>query len=290
MPTTESKSDPSQNARKKQAWQMAFIIAFFLVMLLLSWFIWLLAGRPESVKNTSTESATAISSTQTPFSVSGFTETPVVSSTATQDVFPTVGDTVVVPNRPWVPVSSSYFRSETDLQNDWRNLTTLGFVFTLEPYLDQPALHLSFTNPIWVKISNKDGNWADTLQDMQLEANLAFESNQGKTILAVRYLDENNYYGLVLNQKQWQLIKMVDGISTELANGKTTQTLANGNWGWYKIGCIGDQIFVWDENDEIASISDPSLPQGGAAMGFLPDTKSGKVYVYYYRLMARSSE
>lgn len=289
MSTPEKSPDPSQVARQRHARQMIFIVLFILAMLTLSWVIWQSAGKPDGKKGISTTGGTQINSSKTPLP-SKIKEIPVFTLTATQNILPTPADTIIVPNRPWKPVSSSYFRSTADLQNEWRNLPALGFVYDLEPYQNLPALHLSFIDPIWVKILDQDGNRIDELQDMQLEANLAFEKNQGQITLAVRYNDENNYYGLMLNQKRWSLVKIVNGISTELASGETTHTLGNGGWGWYRIGCIQNQLFVWDENNEIAAISDTSLSLGRAAIGFLPDAKSGKVYLYYYRLMARSSD
>ncbi len=268
---------------------MIFIVLFILAVLALSWFIWQLAGKSDGKKGISTTKGVQITSSNTSLP-SEIKETSALTLTATQNILPTPADTVIVPNRPWEPISSSYFRSTADFQNEWRNPTALGFVYDLETYQNLPALHLSFTSPIWVKILDQEGNWLDELQDMQLEANLAFENNQEKVVLAVRYVDENNYYGLIVNQKRWSLIKIVNSISAELASGETTHTLANGGWGWYRIGCIENQLFVWDENNEIAAISDTSLSLGGAAIGFFPDAKSGKVYLYYYRLMARSSD
>jgi hypothetical protein len=289
MSTPEKSPSPFQVARQKHTRQMTILVLFILAMLVLSWFIWQLAGKPEGMKGNSTTGGVQTTSSMTSLP-SGIKETPALTFTATQNVPPTPANTVIVPNRPWEPVSSSYFRSAADFQNEWQNLTALGFVYNLEPYLNLPALHLSFTDPIWVKTLDQEGNWLDELRDMQMEANLAFENGHEKVVLAVRYIDEDNYYGLILNQKRWSLVKIVNGISTELASGETTHTLANGGWGWYRIGCIENQLFVWDENNEIAAISDTSLSLGGAAIGFLPDANSGKVYLYYYRLMARSSD
>lgn len=165
-------------------------------------------------------------------------------------------------------------------------MDSFPFAHAFESYQGQGGLHLTISAPV-VVLDEYDS--PSSPADVSIELNLALPlENPAEVSLFCRFVDQTTYTALQVDAAQWQLVQVSDGSVHVLAAAPANPAMQGGGWGWMRLGCLGDHLYVWDENGLQADLGGVAGGSGGTGLGFRSGLgAAGDVYLYFYRVMAR---
>ena len=189
----------------------------------------------------------------------------------------------------WGQTEAIYFTAQTSLSEAWLTALKSAAAVTFEDYNRLGSMKVLYGEELLVFPSGTATAEPGDYSAVQQEVVFAFpqpKSNVSLTLMC-RMQDGKNGYGLRITPFRWKLFKAIDGVETSLAEGTTSLPLQQGNWATMRMGCVDNQLTVWDETGLITTVEDSSLSAGRVAVRFENNSPepAGEIALYFYRLL-----
>jgi hypothetical protein len=239
------------------------------------------------------------------------TSEPVPTSQSIVEVTPTLTATPVLipspqpsvnPNRPpavtWKQLSQTDFDRLENMKGEW--LGILDYFIDEESgsydfvnYKGLNSMRLRYTSEytdIFMETADEDL----ILRDVEIEEVLAIPSGSKASYADImcRFEDWSFTYSFSINTDNWTLFKYDDDQEVQLATGLLPSNFRSGEWGRFRMRCVGDTISVWLNSRLLASVRDTTFPTGQWAISLYRNEgfTEADLYMYSHRVYEQRNE
>ncbi|HKJ27667.1 MAG TPA: hypothetical protein VJ965_08520, partial [Anaerolineales bacterium] len=183
-----------------------------------------------------------------------------------------------VPPQVWRTLTDTLLNDLNTFSGEWDDVPDKEWEYEVLSYNDQEALFLQYDQPEELFYTG-----AQSVVDLERSLTLAIPDEDGRIDLVCRWQNGRGY-ALALTNQRWALLEIDNGSEVVLADGAQPEGFRQGEYGDFRLRCVGQQISAWRGQSALASEQDGSYADGSTGLRFTAPGGISLAYIASDRL------